>query len=262
MNHLKINTSNNDILKQIEISIRERKPFSFCRFGDGEFTFINGEKTSHILVKNFCKNWGFSWPSQAENAKKQFLSILIEALKNTNFLGILDPSSSVAKMQTIKAAGWTSSYERLRGLGVKDPSHYRIFDMLIVRSQALGNPKNFARILNGEPIKIISCRTQQLKANQIEKLLNVPVSYTHVNSDLHLTKTNRSWLLNKLEEIKEFVVLVALGPIGKDVPSRLEAMGKVAIDMGSTIDAWASIVTRGDFKTINRHCLVPQKKKK
>lgn len=229
---------------------------SMCRFGDGEFIFLN-DIDSPIILPRFCRNWGFAYPEDLPKAEGLFVPILMNALSNTNFIGILDPESEEAKLKinAFSLHRWSTSLEHLRRLHI-DPAKLRVFNFLLSRSRGLGSPEGMKLLLNHEPVHILSCRTKALQDNELNLLLDTKVSYTQVDSDLPLTAETRKWLIEKVHKIEEFVVLVALGPVGKDLPVILKENGKIGIDMGATIDAWASVVSRPTFRTTQRHCFV------
>ena len=99
--NLTVNTSHGDVIAILKQSIAERKPLALCRFGDGEFCFINHRSTPSIL-KQFCKNWGFQYPKEISVARNMFLPILVRGLCGADLIGILDPKCRVLKGHSYK----------------------------------------------------------------------------------------------------------------------------------------------------------------
>lgn len=257
--NLTVNTSHGDVIAILKQSIAERKPLALCRFGDGEFCFINHRSTPSIL-KQFCKNWGFQYPKEISVARNMFLPILVRGLCGADLIGILDPKCRVLKGHSYKPEVWSSSLRNIQALGIASPQDLKVFDHQLTRSKAMGSPQGMAALLNHEPVHILSCRTKALQRNRLDLHLATKVTYTQVDSKLSLSQANREWLFKKIDEIKEFIVLVSLGPLGKDLPVLLKAKGKIGIDLGATVDAWASVASRPWFRSIQKHCWIPPRK--
>lgn len=253
--NLAVNTSDKDAIGLIHQAIAKRKAFALCRFGDGEFCFINGRSSPSIL-KQFCRNWGFSYPKDLPKARQAFMAILVKAMAQADLIGILKPKTSVSKRLGYDPKTWSTPFSRLRSLGIASPKSLKVCDHQITRGIAMGSPEGMARLLNGEPVHIMSCRTTQLQKNNLAKHLKTKITYTQVDSHLHLTAEVRKWLMDQVEKIEEFVVLIALGPLGKDLPVLLKERGKIGLDMGATIDGWASVASRPWFKSIQKHCML------
>ena len=82
----------------------------------------------------------------------------------------------------------------------------------------------------------------------------ISVKHNHASTDK--TFYQREYIRSQFKNIKTHVVVFALGLAGKDFCSELKNnWGKCAIDMGSTVDAWAGSISRPSFGNIDSHCL-------
>jgi len=61
--YLSINTSHGDVIATIKQSIAERRPLALCRFGDGEFCFIN----HHSTPSRWSGVHGWEWVHHRQN---------------------------------------------------------------------------------------------------------------------------------------------------------------------------------------------------
>jgi hypothetical protein len=61
-----------------------------------------------------------------------------------------------------------------------------------------------------------------------------------------------------MDEITEHIILFGCSLTGKDFGVYLARRGKIALDFGATLDAWAGMGTRDWFRDggIQNHCLI------
>jgi len=246
--------SDNEMVDIIQYHIDNFIPLDISRLGDGEYAFLKNINY-HDVFQKFCKNWGFSFPKEAKKAKKTYLEILIKVLNEGSFVGMMK-SGEIHKEHIS-----TISFDELKRLGVRSPKAIQTFNLEMIMCK-LGSIEDLALIFKGNPVHIMSCRTKELQQNGIDKKLGCHVTYTQVDRSLRWNETTRNDIFTKADSIKEFIVIVSLGPIGKDVPIYLKNRGKCCIDFGAVIDAWASIPSRKYFKEGNRHsrCFIKKSK--
>ena len=75
----------------------------------------------------------------------------------------------------------------------------------------------------------------------------------------------RDSVFKLLDQIKEDIVIIANRCYGKDFPHYLANKGKICIDIGATVDAWAGIMSRKWYKKggIQHYCVItPSQKNK
>ena len=84
--------------------------------------------------------------------------------------------------------------------------------------------------------------------------MDAPVTYTRFPVPIDLDK--RSEILEELDKVTAHVVLFGTSTAGKDLGMHLNS--KVCLDFGATLDAWASIESRGwFFKGYSQdHCVI------
>lgn len=252
MSFLKNTTSNEELYDIIKTSIKNKQSLSLTRIGDGELMFLKKDVPKEIQIR-FSKNWGYSEHNYLEG--ENFLhNMLIDALKNTDYIGLMDINNDIVKTNKINFNDWVLEEELINKLGINNKIN--VFDHQVTRGKIIGDINNFKNLLCGEDIHIVSCRTNELKSKNIDKLLGVNVKYTHIDISTKLSEYDN--VLEKLNTISEDVILLSLGVLGKNIPHKLSKKGKVCIEFGATIDAWAGLITRPWFNKggLQNHCLI------
>jgi hypothetical protein len=114
----------------------------------------------------------------------------------------------------------------------------------------VGNIFNFKKILDGEDLHIISPNKKLLESKKLDEILECNVSITEHPYSINFN--NRDEFIKNFKNIKENVVIYGCG-LQKDYGIILrDDFGKIAIDMGATIDAWAGIISRVWFNKNNK----------
>jgi hypothetical protein len=244
---LSINTTEQQFYDLLKDCIEKELPLAVTRIGDGEIHILRGTAPP-ALLKRFCSYNGYNWQTNSVECMKVSKTILLKALKGSDVIGILDKNSVMGKR--VYKNSWVLPAEFLQG---NEP---KICDHQITRGPILGNVTQFKKILNGKGVHIISSHTDALKKNRLAQRLGVKISYTQVPFRTNIK--NRVWLFRKLDTIPEPVVLVGIGVKGKDIPIYLRDRGKICMDWGATLDAWAGIVSRPWFQNVQGHCLIKQ----
>ena len=253
--YLSVNMCNYEFYELLKHSINNNLPLSFSRYGDGELKFFNGFPNTTI-EQRFCAWWGFDWPSELTMGSEYAKKILIKSLHESDVLGFLDKNSIIARRIKYSPAVWSLSDDKLKEIGLDKP--LKVCDHQITRGPVLGDIRQFKKLLNGKDIHIVSSVTIGLKKNKLDQLLGVNVNYTQIDFNTKLNDDSRQQMFEKLDKIDEPIVLIALSVIGKDVPAYLKNRGKICLDMGATIDAWAGYATREWFQPggLQHYCLI------
>lgn len=220
-------------------AIDAEEPFAFTRFGDGDLNIIRSKFNARWIKRGFAKQ-GLKG-SYAENHKK-LKKVIIDGMKGSDMIGIMS-------QKTIRKFGFRPD---VWSIPVDDLRRYQIpiedlvvSDHQLPHSRLCGYIPSFKEIIDGKPIHIISHHSEFLKQNNLDKLLDTEITYTKSPSYFY---SNRDKLFEKFPEIEEKIVLFACSGGGKDVGVHLKNnYGKVAIDMGSVIDAWAGVISRIRF---------------
>ena len=254
MKYLEVNRNYKDIVNIIKERIETETPFCFTRYGDGDIRILNDAGPVKFRQK-ICNLWGYElndWPKVYSRLRK----IMLDSLKESEFIGLFDNNGVLKSHMTVSKETWSISEDFLKLHGIKQD--FQICDHQLPRSKEIGDIKEFKKILNGKNLHIISPYTKQLKANNIDNLLGASVTYTEWPMPLNLDQ--RPQLFKELDNIKESVIIFGAAAGGKDIGSYLtNKYGKVCIDFGATLDAWAGITSRGWFKPggVQNYCLIP-----
>ena len=240
-----IDTTDQQLYEILKHHINNDLPLALVRLGDGEIAILKGT-AAPALRKRFCSYNGYVWNVNGDECLSLAKQILRDAIKNSDILGVLDKSTPIGKK--VYSNKWVLPADFLQGNNPKICNHQ------VTRGTILGDITKFKEIINGKDIHIISSRTAALKNNNLAQRLGVNVSYTQV--EFKSSIKNRQHIFDKIDKITEHIVLVGIGVKGKDIPAYLRDKGKVCLDWGATIDAWAGIASRPWFANLQKHCLI------
>ena len=241
-NLLTPNISIVDTVQLIKEKIETKTPFALTRFGDGEI-YVLKKSYSKEFLESRCKMWGYNYPEESDDFVNDASTIIKKAFVESDVIGIMDPNTKVVKI-FYNGNLWSIERERAEQLG-RNLDDIKICDHMISRSFELGNIDSMKNILNGHSVNIITPNTELLIPKQLENRLETEVGFTHHSTDVNFR--NRDEFLKSFEKIKEDVVLFGVG-LQKDYGVILrDEFGKIAIDMGATMDAWSGIISRPWF---------------
>ena len=276
-NYLKVNTSHSQLHSFLSTVIRNPRPFLLSRFGDGEVWLLNGAPNDPS-PGSFDANLGFRKMREAGliyNSAAELNPIIAtikkeleDSLRAADVIGILDPDGENGvdlKKIAYSPKKWSIPLNLLEKLR---PSHDTLIcDHLAFRTPLFGNP-HAQTLLRGTPLHIISPNSQRLQKANLSKILKCDISYTTLKyknlreqnrepmPEANELFYNKEEIIKKLNLIKEDIVLFGAGTIGKYIGSYLKSAGKVALDYGSTLDAWSGLYTRPWFRSSQRHCII------
>jgi len=257
INFLTPNISIINTVQLIKEKIENKTPFALTRFGDGEI-YILKKSYSKDFLETRCKMWGYRYPEEADYFVNDASTIIKKAFVKSDVIGLMDANTKVVKIG-YNPNIWSIEKDRaeLWGRNLEDTKICdHMISRMISRSFELGNINSMKKVLNGHSVHIITPNTDILIPKQLEKRLETEVGFTHHSRDINFT--NRDEFLKSFEKIKEDVVLFGVG-LQKDYGVILrDEFGKVAIDMGATMDAWSGIMSRPWFRKgeLQEHLLV------
>lgn len=247
--YLKNNITDKQFIEKLKDCIKNDTPFCFSRFGDGEIYFINNNVPDKI--KNLLKStWGYE---DVDMGIKEVLKTLNVALVESDVIGLMNAGNKISEHIRYTDKAWSIKIDYIKKIGGKN---VLVADHMIARSNSLGNIKEFKNIIQGKNIAIVSPRANLLKKNRIHDILGVNVNYIEVPMGIKIE--NRKPIFDKLDTIKEPIVLYGCSITGKDFGVYLRNRGKIALDFGATLDAWSGLVTRKWFKEdgLQNYCTI------
>lgn len=229
-----------DLIKQ---KIKSNEPFSFSRFGDGEIHALNRNFEPQFEFRG-CSEWGYKYPQQIQQYYDDCTDVILNSIKHSDVIGLMDRNNQIAKSMVYKEDVWSIKSEFLDSNGI-DTSKLIVADHMLPRSKEFGKIENFKEILQSRSLNIISPNTEKLKNKNLGRLLDAEVTFTHQPNSINLR--NRNEFIEGFKNIKSDVVLVGCG-LQKDYVVYLRHnYGKIAIDVGALLDAWAGIISRPWF---------------
>ena len=241
--YLEVNQSIEETINLIKEKIRTDTPFALSRFGDGEIHVLNRNFEPHFELRG-CNEWGYKYPTEINQYYDDSTVVILNSIKHSDVIGIMDEHNNIAKSMVYRKDKWSIKTEFLYNNDI-DVTKLIITDHMLPRSEEFGKPDNFKEILQGKSLNIISPNTNRLKNKNLSKLFDTDVTFTHQPNSINLR--NRDEFIEGFKNIKSDVVLVGCG-LQKDYVSYLKHnYGKVAIDAGAMLDAWAGLKTRPWF---------------
>jgi len=265
-------SSLDDLLKAIKSSIKNKTPFSYVRLGDVEVQFLKlpdhclNDFEDHIHQEVFSLLFRRHDKTYIRDAHLDSLfiykiqNIVLKAINSSDYLGmftykeVLDRGALIGFDDRHVLMQSVIDYHKI------DLDKFNTCSHLHNREMALGNIDNFKELIGNERITIMTDMADELKENKKfqdtfgNSVDFISVKHNHASTDK--TFYQREYIRSQFKNIKTHVVVFALGLAGKDFCSELKNdWGKCAIDMGSTVDAWAGSISRPDFANTFSHCL-------
>lgn len=242
--YLEVNISVEKSIDLIKDKIKSNTPFCFSRFGDGEIHAFNRDFQPQFERRG-CVEWGYKYPSQINTYYDDTTAVILNSLKHSDMIGLMDKSNHLFREKKLNQKNWSFTKKSLEEKNI-NTSNFLITDHMLPRNEKFGKIQNFKEILQGKSLNIISPNTEKLKNKNLGKLLDSDVTFTHHPNSINLR--NRYSFIENFKNIKSDVVLVGCG-LQKDYVSYLRYNhGKIAIDVGALLDAWAGIYSREWFR--------------
>jgi len=248
MSYVIPNMSDEQLADLILTKVKNKESLGFTRFGDGEIMIL--QNTISNAVKDRMLKWNHGNFNSTVEVCQQIINT---ALSNSDILGFMNPNNQIAKKIKYDQQKWSIKWSYLESLRSDKPP---IVDHMATRGTILGDLKKLGKIFGKTKICIISPRVKELKANKIEDRLKMSINY--VQTPMNINAFDRSDIFKKLDTIQEHVILFGCAVKGKDFGPYLSKQGRIAIDYGATLDAWAGLITRPWFapNNIQNHCLI------
>lgn len=238
---------------KLKSKINDGLPMSLVRYGDGELNVLRKRLTSY-LENYFTKVCGYKDPHEGMADCRK---ILLKTLNEADVIGVMGDNEITQNLPNVKK--WQFDEKFLRES--KRQKNVIAVDNMVVRGQVLGDVKELKKLINGRPVCIVTGVADKLKENEISKHLETKVRLIKTPWGIRLDK--REKIFKELDTIKEDIVLVGCSLIGKDFCTYLRRKGKVCLDVGAILDAWAGIITRPWFREgkPQSHCLIRKDQK-
>lgn len=228
-------------------AIRERRPFSFIRVGDGEaFVLGMGSTTSKQEIEEILNMW-FGTNKISDDQVSDIRAKLTSAIVDCDVLGV---------------SNQTNGPERQRRVAIT-VSNLGLWDGIKPICSAeehmhLHEHHEFSRILSRlDFVGIITPRdiAKQMQAHwdigRVERI-DLPEEYHYAkwkdSVGRHYPDRFDEIMATLKVPYRGAVFLVGAGVLGKIYCQRIKELGGIAIDIGSTFDCWAQKNSRGNVK--------------
>jgi len=245
--YLQPNLTDEEIIKIVKEKIITNTPFSLTRFGDGEIYIINRNAGDSFLKKNL-NEWGYTYPNEINNFYDDANLVIQNALIKSDIIGLMNKNCDIVNIGYSEQI-WSIKKTIIESIGI-DPQTLPICNHMISRTYNFGSIHGFKDIIQGQDFHIISTNTDKIKNKNLEKFFEVNIGYTYHPRNINFN--NRKDFIDSFKNIKENIVIMGIG-LQKDYGVILrDEYGKIALDMGATMDAWAGIISRPWFNKGNK----------
>lgn len=239
--------SNADAVELIKEKVRSKTPFAFTRFGDGEIHILNRNGFPAFEEKN-TRQWGYKYPEEIQKFYDDANQIIRRAFINSDMIGLMDKNCNIINLN-YRPDHWSLKKDLVESWGVS-LEKLQICDHMLSRQRILGSVDGFRKIIEDNDFHIITPYVKRMEERNHSELFGVKVTYTLHPETINFN--NRDSILKEFENIKPQIVLMGIG-LQKDYGVYLrDNFGKIVLDMGATMDAWAGIESRHWFGVGNK----------
>lgn len=266
---ININVTNDKLVNAIKAAIKDKKPLSVVRCGDGEMHILKNEtdfnKPQHVMTHRhalcsiqFRENlWQckihrpsikdgrmshqtcncYLKDKRAVKWRKMSRNIISYAIKNSDYVGLVVPG---------RLTQYYSIDENVLARYRIVKNNLNVISSLFPLDPIFGDLESFKDIIQGQDIHIITPNVNNFKKAKIDELLGVNVTYTDISHDM--AHNLRDDVHESIKNTKAQIVLFGGGYAIKDfIPKAASMYKKVAIDVGSVLDAWSGYQSRKMF---------------
>jgi len=262
---IEINTTNLDLIKAIKHAIKNKKPLSVSRCGDGEMHILKNEMDfslhNHKLTHHhsLCsiqfreKIWVCDTHKPINNNKqtcdcylnsdesKKWLNtsrdIISYSIKHSDFIGLTVPK---------KLPQYYSINKKVLSRYGIDTNSLKTISSLFPLDKNFSSIESFKKIIQGQGIHIVTPNVKRFKQNKLDKMLGVTVTYTDISDNIAYKL--RHEVFESIKNTREQIILFGGGYAIKDlIPKSSKELGKISIDVGSILDAWSGYQSRNMF---------------
>lgn len=234
-----------DIIKE---KIKTKTPFCLTRYGDGEIGALM-EHYSSQDERFFCNLYNYKHPTEVKQLYIDAKPMLMRALKSSDIIGIMDKNCEIVSRNLYNDRTWSLPDTFMVKNGI-DVEKLTICDHMLSRNKLVGDINEFKKILDGNDLHIISSNKKGLSGKNLSSILEADVNITNYPPEINLN--NRGEFIKNLKNIDGTVVLLGTG-FNKDYGIILrDEYGKICLDFGATLDAWADVISRPWFNHGNK----------
>lgn len=256
--------SDDDAINKINLAIVNKKPFSLVRIGHCEIRFVAQDifYGPNDIEKSSMIQWGENIDSGKINWVRDNIK---DAVLNADVLGLKKRSKFSSEVLKILD---NSVYSGLSQLSLLHPGHSCVNPNIHYK---IGVNFEFLDSLNSAKAIVLITPRKELK-KIFEDIYNcIPIYLISLDGEFRLDKkTNIEERFKRFMDIEKnigfiaepgTVFLIGAGVAGKQYCTLAKKHGGIGIDMGSMMDAWAGIDSRGSgFDELLKNSLNSYKK--
>lgn len=270
MNVIKQNTTDVQLVVAIKNAIKDKKPLSVVRCGDGEMHILKslvdfpGEQQQLTHHHSLCLiQWRENvWrctrhaPVNPNSLKPNTCSCYLKdpisgtwrelareliryAIKHSDYVGLTVPGRN---------ANYYTITDTVLNRYAIDATELKTISSLFPREKLFGGIGSFRSIIQGNPIHIVSPNAERFKKGKLNELLGVHVTYTDISGKESYHVQVREKVKDDLIKTSAKIILFGGGyGIKSLIPWSAKELGKISIDVGSVLDAWSGLQSRHMF---------------
>tara|TARA_R110000822_G_scaffold288991_3_gene410246 strand:+ start:52 stop:903 length:852 start_codon:yes stop_codon:yes gene_type:complete len=264
------NTSDHDLIAVIKKAVKHKQPISVIRCGDGEMHILKDVNDFSVEQQKLTHHHSLCLIQWRENIWKckTHAPVNPDALK---------PNTCTCYLKSPNSQQWRNLARYLISYSIKEADYvgltvpgrithyYSITDTILQRyninshklktvsslfprEEIFGGLENFKKIIQGNNIHLVTPNVERFKAGKIEDLLGVNVTYTDISGQESWHSDVRQKIQKDLSITEAPIILFGGGyGVKTIIPWAAKELGKIAIDVGSVLDAWSGFQSRHMF---------------
>lgn len=239
-----------EFVAELTRALRERKPYSFTRYGDGEGIILGyPEHTKQVNMNGRLDKW-FGSKHMGAGEQIQFANDMRQSIREADMIGIPGARHMEINVNWRSVGRYLSTYNLLRDdlrvCSMDEVLHLQTKQMYAELFKSGGvDGVHVISCRDVEPVLRKACNMQWVKSFFIPPQLRPCVGLNLSPERKHYPERYndlRERLANK--DMRGQVVLVGAGGLGKVYCMWIKRAGGIALDLGSVLDGWVGATTR------------------
>ena len=265
------NTTDAQLIIAIKTAVKNKTPLSVVRCGDGEMHILkqtcdfpreHQQLTHHhslcliqwreniwrckehapvnpdSLKPNTCDCYlkdskSTAWRELARN-------LISSSIRDADYVGLTVPGRN--------ANYYTITEHILKRHGIINSHKFKTISSLFPREKLFGSLQSFGGIIQGNDIHIITPNVERFKASKIGERFGVNATYTDISGKSSYYHDVREKVKRDIALTNAPIILFGGGyGIKSLIPWAATELGKIALDVGSVLDAWSGLQSRHMF---------------
>lgn len=266
------NTSDLELIQAMRKAVKYGQPLSVVRCGDGEMHILKsvedfpkgipGQLVTHhhsLCLIQWRENiWKCPThkPNNPNSLKPETCECYLTDESSLAWRGlardIISYSIKESDYVGLTVPGRNPNYYTINDITLNrygiDVTRLKTISSLFPRDKMFGSLESFKSIIQGNSVHFVTPNVDRFKAGKIEEILGVDVYYTDISGKESYHADIREAIKKDMKSTPAKIVLFGGGyGVKSIIPWAAKELGKVAIDVGSILDAWSGLQSRHMF---------------